>query len=77
MFHSLLCRYWSVELQRKKEGRTPWLFIPWLKLFWWRICLQGVLLLIEVFNSIFLFVPVHAPVGQWYGSIIRAIRFFN
>ncbi|XP_019850009.1 PREDICTED: multidrug resistance-associated protein 4-like isoform X2 [Amphimedon queenslandica] len=41
-------KYWSMELQRKKDGRTPRLLVAWLKCTWWRVCIQGLLLFLEV-----------------------------
>jgi ATP-binding cassette subfamily C (CFTR/MRP) protein 4 len=41
-------RYWSVELERKKNGHSPRLLLVWLKCFWWRIIAQGLLQFTEV-----------------------------
>ena len=73
----LFYRYWSAELQRKKDGHSPRLFLTWLKLFWWRICLQGILLFIEVhvlpvlflFQYMFLQVSGMVALSELLGSL--------
>ncbi|XP_019852708.1 PREDICTED: multidrug resistance-associated protein 4-like isoform X2 [Amphimedon queenslandica] len=41
-------KYWFVELQRKERGQSPRLFIAWLKCFWWKVILHGVLISFNV-----------------------------
>ncbi|XP_019852693.1 PREDICTED: multidrug resistance-associated protein 4-like, partial [Amphimedon queenslandica] len=41
-------KYWLMELQRKERGQSPRLFIAWLKCFWWKVILHGVLISFNV-----------------------------
>ena len=41
---NITCRYWSVELERKKRGQVPRLWFAWFKCFWMRIFLQGIVM---------------------------------
>ena len=46
----LMCyyRYWSYELERRKQGQSPRLLNVFLKCFWWRLILHGFLQALEV-----------------------------
>ena len=50
-------RYWSVELERKKKGHVPRLWLTWFKCFWMRIIFQGFVLLsvVSIVHNLFLF----------------------
>ncbi|XP_019860364.1 PREDICTED: multidrug resistance-associated protein 4-like [Amphimedon queenslandica] len=41
-------KYWSVELQRRREGRSPRLLLVWVKIFWWRVLFQGLLVFLQI-----------------------------
>ena len=44
----ILFRYWSIELERRRNGHSARLYLVWLKCFWWRYLLQGLLTFCEV-----------------------------
>ena len=46
----LMCyyRYWSYELERRKQSQSPRLLIVILKCFWWRLILHGFLQTLQV-----------------------------
>ena len=50
-------RYWSVELERKKKGHVPRLWLTWFKCFWMRIIFQGFVLLsvVSIVHNLLLF----------------------
>ena len=43
-----VCRYWALEVKRKEGGRKARLWLVIFKCVWFRLCVQGVLMFIEV-----------------------------
>ena len=48
MATSLIFRFWTIELERKRHGGKPRLMVALMKCFRWRLVLQGLSILIEV-----------------------------
>ena len=48
MYDKLTCRYWAHELDRKRRGLKPRLWMPMIKAFWWKVMLTGVIQFVEV-----------------------------